>query len=222
MGRPSFFVESDGSYSGGELRHITLTCMHKAIGYVDCNGYQPLRELPLSLLQGDIHANCRDMCASGDILDTVTRNVKICFEADPGPAATVQALELLKQAACSTGLSEKSHGPAALVKKRHPSMEASGVRHEAYIHLHTPMFRMSTNDAKIARLQSIFERALSGVRSTRALSAFNVFRRDVSEGRFQLPEESPGENLPATLLARSHSAFKAWLLPNRFSKRGSL
>lgn len=87
-----------GKFSAWEVRHRTMQCMYKGLCYLDCNGFAPLGQYPLSLTQGDIQANLSALDLRIGPLDVVTQIILLCYRLDPGAGRTIEAVRLLQRA----------------------------------------------------------------------------------------------------------------------------
>jgi hypothetical protein len=157
-------VTADADFGGWELRHCTMRSMMVSLSYVEEQGYSQLNRLPLSLTQGDITNNLERLRTSDvNVLDAQSRKIQICFRIDP--ARTRDAVTLLQHAAGSTGLSEKGHAPASILKKLHNHLEPKSLKLRSFVHLHAPLFKIGEADACLQRLRGQWETMLHGMQA---------------------------------------------------------
>lgn len=140
-----------------EVRHVALACMRTGIAYLGSEGFGQLQRYPLSLTQGDIDENLKALGEETGHLDPVTENIRLCWRLDPGPSRTSEAVELVRHAACSTGLCEKGHAPTRLHKRQHGQLEMANLRLEAHAHLHSSFYRLGQHDRQIRKLRDRYE-----------------------------------------------------------------
>ena len=91
------------------MKSDALQTMRTSVSYLERECFAPLRELPLSLTQGDVHTNLQALIRSPtDKLCALTKKVRSCAMVFPSQAA--EGVKLLQQAPTSIQLVEKRRG----------------------------------------------------------------------------------------------------------------
>jgi hypothetical protein len=107
---------AEEGYTGRHLRSDALQAMRIAMAYLEKNMFLFVRQLPLSLTQGDIDTNLDElMKVDPKTLDYTTR--KIFFCAQFFPLDCKRALRLLLDSPFSIQLVEKGHAAGAFCKR---------------------------------------------------------------------------------------------------------
>lgn len=134
------------------LRHLVFKTKWIALGYLEYNGFRQLQRYPLQLTQGDVEENITDLLATVETLDSETEKIKVCASVDRVQA--IDGVQMMAHMACSTGLSEKGHGPGTNLRKHHSRIETSLFRLQSFVHLNLPLFIHAGGTKAVQKLQS--------------------------------------------------------------------
>jgi hypothetical protein len=163
----------DTMYNAYHLRSDTLECVHITIAYVHHTCYTPLESLPLSLTQGDIEHNLRQLLLmADDALDCTSKNIKACTMIRF--ARSAQALGLLLETACSTQLVEKGHAAGAITSRDHKGLGHHQLQARAFVAEVNPLFNITNSKSTLSQLEKTWEASLNASVNVR-FSARNLF-----------------------------------------------
>ena len=106
--------------------------------------------------------NLEQLLHSAGPLDTQSSHIYLCFRSDPGYASTAEALDLLKNGACSTALTETRHAPSSILRRGHGKLEAAMLSERAYFHLPAPGFELNKAELVLRGLRLTYDAMIDG------------------------------------------------------------
>ena len=132
------------------MQHATVYSAAATVGYISRDVFDDIRREPLSLTQGDIAENVRQlMLRAGEPSDATTRKLKRLLEAGEPQGHIVDALVLLRDAPCSSALVEEGHAAGSVLKKHHEGYGEAALRARALVHQMRALGRPSKGEKKL-------------------------------------------------------------------------
>lgn len=195
------------SMDGPDLRDQALYAMCTSIGYLHMHCYDLLSSYPFSLTQGSIPDNVEQLRRRAPVDDPVTRKSQLCLSLGVPTSVIIKALYLIRDAPCSTGLVEKGHAAAALLRRQHARYGTPLILVQATVIQTCPLFRKpKPTDATAERLRLAIRRAQAlPVRLTPQNMFCSRLCEDVVSGRDLTIEES--KQLRREVFARHNALF---------------
>ena len=132
--------------------------------YLQYDVFHQLRELPLSLTQGDIAGNLEALAGRALADDADPRSKKgVKFLVDIGFSRErlSRALTLAREAPCSTSLIEQGHVAAALLNRYHGSLSAHSLCVRSLLHQARSLVGPSRDDKTGRRIEARLDRLQS-------------------------------------------------------------
>lgn len=154
------------------VRSDVLLASHTSMTYMMKEADTPLAEYPLCATQGNIVDNVKRIARSEPPpKGLLGEEVHFCCRFFP--EETAKALELLKQAPCSTGLLEKGHSAGAFVRRAHRLVGSAHLELRAFLSESRALLRAKRLDSE--RFAQQFEECLSKAAGRVQHSARNAY-----------------------------------------------
>ena len=171
------------SYSGMDLRQDTLQAAHTSVAYVYNDLFRQVHQEPLSFTQGDIAAHVAALAVRiTPITDPVTLQLRGLLDYGVPNSRLVRALELLRDAPCSTNITEQAHKVGALLMRDHKSYGELTLRARATIGQAEPLFNKSEFQKSLQRLEQSLKKV--GARKP-SICGFRAFCGMVPDGELR-------------------------------------
>lgn len=125
-------IVGDASWSSWQAKSDVLSAMRTSMSYVHRESFALLQEWPLRATQGDAKARVAELAGVAQAPpDLISQKLHFCSRFYP--AETVVALELMREAPCSTALVEKGHSAAAFVRRAHHLVGSQTLSFSAFL-----------------------------------------------------------------------------------------
>jgi len=188
--------------------------------------FREVGEAPLSLTQDNISANVDALAAQlAPPAEPTTRKIWNCLKCGINQALVVRALELVRDAPASTGLSEKGHGQGASQHKMHTLICTDSLCARSFIAESRALTAERSEERATRALEQKIERLVAVVLSTARGITFALYRRKRTrelERQMAVQAWSAATGASSERTTRSSTPLRrpsVWRMPPRHTTR---
>jgi len=171
--------------------------------------FQPLTELPFSLMQGNLDEQLDRLAACDpQTLDPLSLKVRFLLEAQMPRARLKRALGLAMEVPFTINLVEQNHAGAALLLRQHRTYTAGTLCARSFLHQAKRLLGMSRYERRLAYFESALEKLQIKAKGRR--NGQNIFLRLASQScaRPDLPGGVSGHAWQRALVKAHAGAYK--------------
>ena len=145
------------------LKDLVFKAAFTTAAYLQYDVFHQLRELPLSLTQGDILGSLEALSrrALDDDADPLSKQVKFLLDIGFSRERISRALTLAREAPCTTSLIEQGHAAAAFFNRYHTQLSAQSLAVRSLLHQARSLVGPSRDDKIARRIEARIDRIQS-------------------------------------------------------------
>ena len=192
--------------SGCELRSCVLAATHTTMAYMYDDIFQQLKQLPLSLTQGNVEANLEQLRRQdrATLRDPLSQKIWYLMDVGYPRLKLVHALLLAREAPCTSTIVEQNHAAGAMLLRDHPFLGEAALRARVVVYQSQHLVGPSQAERVMMRLGRRLERL--DARMPMRRTARNQFMKELARKR-AAADDGVGGKVKQQGVVRDHSAL---------------